>query len=128
MTLFDHLYLAPFDHRRKVPRATNSCDINQNTRVKRKDRRLWNREEDPGGPIVNEQRSVPRIDVGVIVSHHRPQVYGVAASAFLDRNTVRLPCGGEHAQIPRLDLRDLGAVNGNREEQTPCRPDSATAG
>src|SRR5271157_399607 len=101
MTLLDHLDLVPNDDRREIPRPANPCDINYRASVDRKDWRLWNRDEDSEGPIVNEEGSVPRIDVGVIVGHHRPQLYGVAAPRLGSGKTVRLPCGGEQAQVPR---------------------------
>src|ERR1019366_1431989 len=131
MTLLDHSDLVPIDDRREISRPADPCDINYRASVERKGWRLWNRHEDSAGPIVNEQRSVPRIDAGVVVGHHRPQVDGVAAPRLGGGKTVRLQCGGKHAQISRLDLldpRDLGPVEDASRQQTQSGDRTSSAG
>src|ERR1035441_1489096 len=131
MTLFDHLDLVPNDDRREISRPANPCDINYRASVEGQDWRLWNRDEDSEGPIVNEERSVPRIDVRVVIGHHRPQVDGVAAPRLGGGKTVRLPCGGEHAQVPRLGLlypRDLGPGEDASRQQTQSGDRNSSAG
>ena len=121
----------PNDDRREISRPANPCDINYRAGVERKDWRLWNRDEDSEGPIVNEERSVPRIDVGVVIGHHRPQVDGVAAPRLGGGKTVRLQSGGKHAQISRLDLldpRDLGPVEDTSRQQTQDGDGTPSAG
>src|ERR1019366_10350427 len=110
MTLLDHLYLVPNDDRREISRTGYPCHINHRARVEWKDWQLWNRDEDSAGRVVNEQGCVARLDVEVIVGHHRPQVDGVLSPRLGGGKTVRLPRSGEQPQVPRLGLRDLSAV------------------
>ena len=118
VALCDHAYLAPIDHRREISESRHPRDINQRARVEWKDWHRGNRHEDSSGRIVHEQRSLTRIDVGVVVSHHRPQVDGVPAPGIGGGKAVRLPCRGQQPQSARLDWRDLGPVQDTSSQQT----------
>src|ERR1035441_1540352 len=106
MRFADHADLRLGDHWPEVPWVADAGHFDKGASMDRKDGAGSDSDKNIAGQIVHKERTVPRIDVRIIVGHHRQQADWVVAFGLLGGHAMDASCSSQSRQCTRpLDGR-----------------------
>jgi hypothetical protein len=121
MRLTDRAYLGLLDDRREVSGPTYALNVNHSSSVDGQYGFRRNRNKNAPAGVANKKRTMPWIDVRVVVGHYRTKMHWILPRRLLCWKTVRRVRIGNRRErslrVARLGATGVGCDNGENAGQ-----------